>query len=59
MRMSDCPACGEKEKPGVAVCRHCIAILDQEKAAKHGLGLRAATTEDKRVRSDGEEKIKG
>jgi hypothetical protein len=38
MRMVDCPACGEKVKPGVAVCRHCRAILDAEKAAKHGLG---------------------
>ena len=38
-RMNDCPACGEKVKPGVAVCRHCAAILDAEKAAKHGLGL--------------------
>ena len=40
-RMNDCPACGEKVKPGVAVCRHCSAILDAEKAAKHGLGLGA------------------
>jgi hypothetical protein len=38
-RMNDCPACGEKVKPGVAVCRHCAAILDAEKAAKHGLGV--------------------
>ena len=37
LRMADCPACGEKVKPGVAVCRHCSAILDAEKAAKHGL----------------------
>jgi hypothetical protein len=37
-RTNDCPACGEKVKPGVAVCRHCSAILDEEKAAKHGLG---------------------
>jgi hypothetical protein len=37
MRMSDCPACGEKVKQGVAVCKHCAAILDAEKAAKHGL----------------------
>lgn len=37
-RMVDCPACGEKVKPGVAVCRHCGAVLDAEKAAKHGLG---------------------
>jgi hypothetical protein len=40
-RMNDCPACGEKVKLGVAVCRHCSAILDAEKAAKHGLGLGA------------------
>jgi hypothetical protein len=38
-RMADCPACGEKVKPGVAVCKHCHAILDAEKAAKHGLGV--------------------
>ena len=37
MRMNDCPACGEKVKPSVAVCKHCGAILDAEKAAKHGL----------------------
>jgi len=38
MRMSECPACGEKVKTGVAVCKHCHAILDAEKAAQHGLG---------------------
>ncbi len=37
MRLADCPACGEKVKSGVAVCKHCGAILDAEKAAKHGL----------------------
>jgi hypothetical protein len=37
MRLSDCPACGEKVKTGVAVCKHCGAILDAEKAAQHGL----------------------
>lgn len=37
IQMADCPACGEKVKPGVAVCRHCGAILDEEKAARHGL----------------------
>lgn len=37
MRMKDCPACGEKVKDGVAVCRHCHAILNEEQAAKHGL----------------------
>lgn len=38
VKMNDCPACGEKVKNGVAVCRHCHAILDADKAAKHGLG---------------------
>ena len=38
LRMSECPACGEKVKTGVAVCRHCHAILNAEKAAQHGLG---------------------
>ena len=42
--MADCPACGEKIKPGVAVCRTCGAILDREKAAKFGL----AETEEKK-----------
>jgi hypothetical protein len=41
MRMHECPACGEKVKPAVAVCKHCGAILDAEKAAKHGLGVGA------------------
>jgi hypothetical protein len=44
MRMNDCPACGEKVKPGVAVCKHCRAILDAEKAAKHGLGAGTTAT---------------
>jgi hypothetical protein len=41
-RMAECPACGERVKPEVAVCKHCGAILDAEKAAKHGLGIAAA-----------------
>jgi hypothetical protein len=36
----ECPACGEKIKAGVAVCRTCGAILDREKAAKYGLSGR-------------------
>ena len=36
-KMVDCPVCGEKVKPGVALCRHCGAVLDPEKAAKHGV----------------------
>lgn len=35
--MAECPACAEKIKPGVAVCRSCGAILDREKAAQFGL----------------------
>jgi hypothetical protein len=37
-RQMDCPACGEKLKPGVALCRHCGAILDADRAARFGLG---------------------
>lgn len=33
----ECPACAEKIKPGVAVCRSCGAILDRVKAAQFGL----------------------
>lgn len=45
VKMSECPACGEKVKSGVAVCKHCSAILDAEKAAKHGLGNKTAPVE--------------
>ena len=41
-RMAECPACGERVKPQGAVCKHCGAIPDAEKAAKHGLGIGAA-----------------
>jgi hypothetical protein len=34
---SDCPGCGERVKPGVAVCKSCGAILDREKAQALGL----------------------
>jgi hypothetical protein len=37
--LAECPACGEKIKHGVAVCRACGAILDKEKAAQYGLGV--------------------
>jgi hypothetical protein len=56
VRMADCPACAEKVKPGVAVCRHCRAILDQEKAAKHGLGRGAAAMHEGKTDKDGAEK---
>lgn len=35
--VTECPACAEHIKPGVAVCKSCGAILDKEKAAKFGL----------------------
>lgn len=35
--MADCPACGERVKAGVAVCRFCGAVLDREKALRFGL----------------------
>ena len=41
IKVSECPACGEKIKTGVAICKHCHAILDSEKAAKHGLVIGA------------------
>lgn len=45
----ECPACGEHVKPGVALCKHCGAILDAEKAARFSLpasvGLPAASRE--------------
>ena len=47
LRTSECPACGEKVKAGVAVCKHCHAILDAEKAAKHGLGPQAGESRAK------------
>lgn len=34
-RSMDCPACGEKVKRGVAICKHCNAVLDPERAAKY------------------------
>jgi hypothetical protein len=49
MRMNECPACGEKVKIGVAVCKHCSAILDEDKAAKHGLGAGAGAARAKRL----------
>lgn len=34
---AECPGCGEKVKPGVAVCKTCRAILDPAKAVALGL----------------------
>ena len=37
VKPSNCAGCGEKIKPGVAVCKNCHAILDRAKAATLGL----------------------
>lgn len=47
--MVDCPACGEKIRPGVAVCRACGAVLDREKAERFGLVGSAAGQEEGRA----------
>jgi hypothetical protein len=39
--MQDCPVCGDPVKVGVALCRHCGAILDESKAARYKLPQRA------------------
>jgi hypothetical protein len=52
--MVECPACGEKIKPGVAVCRTCGAILDRTKAASLGLAppnLASAATSPAQART--------
>lgn len=41
-----CPGCGERVRPGVAICKSCHAILDEEKAKK--LGLLRIPAEEKR-----------
>ena len=53
--MAECPACAEKIKPGVAVCRACGAILDKEKAAQYGLTPKRARREraDAALETDG------
>ena len=61
LKMSECPACGEKVKTGVAVCKHCHAILDTEKAAKHGIYRSAPESnvraDDERVNSQRQPKV--
>lgn len=34
---AECPGCGDRVKPGVAVCKSCHAILDRDKALALGL----------------------
>jgi hypothetical protein len=55
---AECPACAEKIKPGVAVCRSCGAILDHAKAAQYGLVAQspARASEIARERTPSEQK---
>jgi len=39
----ECPGCGERVKPGVAVCKSCGAILNREKALALGLAPKNTT----------------
>lgn len=36
-QLQDCPVCGERVRPGVAMCRSCGAIFDAEKARQFGV----------------------
>jgi hypothetical protein len=42
---AECPGCGERVKPGVAVCKSCGAILDRAKAQALGLVPPAAPSQ--------------
>jgi hypothetical protein len=44
----ECPGCGDRVKPGVAVCKSCHAILNREKALALGL-LAAPVSAEARV----------
>jgi ribosomal protein L32 len=37
--MIECPVCGERVRPHVAICKSCGAILDRAKAAEFGLSV--------------------
>lgn len=48
---AECPGCGERVKPNVAVCKTCNAILDREKALALGLIAPARGSDEKSVES--------
>ncbi len=52
----ECPGCGERVKPGVAVCKSCHAILNREKAL--ALGLMQPPPDEMPHRHKGAEKSK-
>ena len=45
----ECPGCGERVKPGVAVCKSCGAILNRDKALALGLVQAPPATAEARV----------
>jgi hypothetical protein len=55
---TECPACAERIKPGVAVCKACGAILDKEKAAQFGLVAASSEAAQNAARESSERKAK-
>jgi hypothetical protein len=55
---TECPACAERIKPGVAVCKACGAILDKEKAALFGLVAASSEAAQNAGRETSERKAK-
>ncbi|MGH9864234.1 MAG: hypothetical protein ACRD4H_02345 [Candidatus Acidiferrales bacterium] len=53
-RSVDCPVCGEKVKVGVALCKHCGAVLDAERAAKYGVATQREPSVPTQRRKSGE-----
>ncbi len=49
--MAECPVCGERIKPGVAMCKSCGAILDREKAMEFGILAEAGAGRGKAKRA--------
>lgn len=49
--LAECPACADRIKPGVAVCKSCGAILDREKAAQYGLVPQTRSRRDRTAAS--------
>ena len=49
--MAECPGCGDRVKPGVAVCKSCGAVLDREKALALGIVQAPAVVGEKSAES--------
>jgi hypothetical protein len=55
--MAECPGCGDRVKPGVAVCKSCGAVLDREKALALGIVQPPAVAGEKAVASSAGKQI--